>query len=107
MLLGRPLRAEISRSGSASPVERNADSSCAECTTDFTRYGSRVRDASSELLMRGIIPQCFAQRNVSIGMRNSPAVLRLVDVRKAYGAVRALRGVSFDLLPGDVHALVG
>ena len=37
MLFGNPLRAEISRSGSASPDERNADSSCAEWTTDLTR----------------------------------------------------------------------
>ena len=37
MLFGRPLRAAISRSGSASPDERNADSSCDEWTTDLTR----------------------------------------------------------------------
>ena len=37
MLFGSPLRAAISRSGSASPDDRNADSSCDACTTDFTR----------------------------------------------------------------------
>src|SRR5262245_40459832 len=42
MLLGRPLRDEISRSGSASPELRKAESTCDECTTDFTRYGSRA-----------------------------------------------------------------
>src|SRR5687767_14746207 len=42
MLLGSPLRAEISRSGRASPDVRNADSSCDEWTTDLTRYGSRA-----------------------------------------------------------------
>src|SRR3990170_1244714 len=41
MLLGRPLLAATSRSGNASPDERNADSSCEEWTTDLTRYGSR------------------------------------------------------------------
>ncbi|HXB56270.1 MAG TPA: sugar ABC transporter ATP-binding protein [Vicinamibacteria bacterium] len=35
------------------------------------------------------------------------ALLRLRDVSKAFGGVRALRGVSFDLSPGEVHGLVG
>ena len=37
MLFGSPLRAATSRSGNASPDERNADSSCDEWTTDLTR----------------------------------------------------------------------
>ena len=43
MLFGSPLRAEISRSGRASPEVRNADSSCDEWTTDLTRYGITSR----------------------------------------------------------------
>jgi rhamnose transport system ATP-binding protein len=34
-------------------------------------------------------------------------LLRLTDVAKSFGGVRALREVSFELLPGEVHALVG
>src|SRR5437867_6302084 len=55
MLFGRPLRPEISRSGSASPDDRNADSRRDAWTTDFTRYGSR---ATASSLMRHLAQRC-------------------------------------------------
>jgi len=36
-----------------------------------------------------------------------PVLLRVDGVSKSFGGVRALRGVHFDLRPGEIHALVG
>jgi ribose transport system ATP-binding protein len=40
-------------------------------------------------------------------MTMSAAGLRLVDIRKSFGATRALRGVSFAIVPGEIHGLIG
>jgi ribose transport system ATP-binding protein len=39
---------------------------------------------------------------------NSPAAsLRLTGIQKSFGATRALRSVSLEIAPGEVHALIG
>ena len=40
-------------------------------------------------------------------MTTTTAALRLTGIQKAFGATRALRGVSLDIAPGEVHALIG
>lgn len=40
-------------------------------------------------------------------MATSPATLRLTGIQKSFGATRALRGVSLEIAPGEVHALIG
>ncbi len=40
-------------------------------------------------------------------MTTTAAALRLTGIKKSFGATRALRGVSLEILPGEVHALIG
>src|SRR5580692_1079262 len=52
--------------------------------------------------------QSDVRRGLTVsGNESSLPALRIVGISKSYGASRALDDVSFDILPGRVHALVG
>src|SRR5256885_431301 len=40
-------------------------------------------------------------------MTTATAALRLTGIKKSFGATRALRGVSLEIVPGEVHAVIG
>src|SRR6186713_1982822 len=40
-------------------------------------------------------------------MTSPVSALRLVGIKKSFGATRALRGVSLEVAAGEVHALIG
>lgn len=40
-------------------------------------------------------------------MTSTTSALRLTGIQKSFGATRALRGVSLEIAPGEVHALIG
>ena len=37
----------------------------------------------------------------------SPPVLKVTDLKKAYGAIRAVDGVSFEVMPGEIFGVIG
>ena len=49
----------------------------------------------------------FTSSNLPTSPSSTPALLEVRDVFKSFGAVQALQGVSFDIYPGDIVALVG
>ena len=40
-------------------------------------------------------------------MKAGVAAVRMTGISKAFGGVRAVDGVDFEVLPGEVHALLG
>jgi branched-chain amino acid transport system ATP-binding protein len=38
---------------------------------------------------------------------NNPPVLKVTDLKKAYGAIQAVGGVSFEVMPGEIFGVIG
>ena len=60
---------------------------------------AEIKDYERDVLLQG-----EARRGPSV---SASTVLRLTGISKSFAAVQALKGVSFDLAHGEVHALVG
>jgi branched-chain amino acid transport system ATP-binding protein len=37
----------------------------------------------------------------------SPPVLKVSNVKKSYGAIQAVGGVSFEVMPGEIFGVIG
>ena len=94
MLFGRPLRPEISRSGSASPDDRNADSRRDAWTTDFTRYGSRATAWSLMRHLASAMQSNVAQLHDVRAFNACENLERLVRSQHFRPAVRPTREAS-------------
>ncbi|MET0747445.1 MAG: sugar ABC transporter ATP-binding protein [Rhizobium sp.] len=47
------------------------------------------------------------ESQMDIGERVMPPALQVTDIAKTFGGARALKGISFDVRPGEVHGLLG
>src|SRR6476661_3470044 len=54
-----------------------------------------------------MIDQATVKTLLANGETPEQPTLSMLDVTKHYGAIAALSDVSFDVLPGEVHALLG
>jgi branched-chain amino acid transport system ATP-binding protein len=48
-----------------------------------------------------------SQRQSSLEARSNQVMLKVQDLQVSYGAIRALKGISFDVLEGEVVTLIG
>ena len=76
-------------------------------STPATATRTSRASASSGVSSRTNVPETILPSHLGSGARDALPILSVRNLSKTFGGARALRNVSFDVMPGEVHGLLG